>query len=236
MNPDQIAAREKQLAGSWLRRRMLSLPAQMLTNTPVYSLPREMLMQADYRVLEVGCAAGARLMLFDQAMKFQGVSAVGVEPVRALARRAERAFVDGARPLTAVLSDPSALPFADASFDMAFCDDVLRVLDVRGAQSVLREVARVLKPGALLLAWELAPAAGRFSWWQRFWLRGYGGRIASEKSLMALAERSGFDYTREALLRPWFWPPVPRASFVAGTLPPGWHREGNSLIPPDEDP
>ena len=92
----------------------------------------------------------------------------------------------------------------------------------------------MLKPGSLLLVWDLAPPEGRFAWWQRFWLRRYGGRIASEKSLMSLAERSDFSYTREARLRPYFWPPVPRASFIAGTLPPGWRREGNNIIPPDD--
>lgn len=51
---------------------------------------------------------------------------------------------------------------------------------------------------------------------------------------MSLAERSAFAYTRSARLRPWFWPPVPRASFVAGTLARGWRREGDNLIPPGE--
>jgi SAM-dependent methyltransferase len=217
MNPDQIAAREKQLLGSWWRRFLQSVPGQMLSNMPVFNLPREMLMQADHRVLEIGCGAGSRLLVFDQRVKFRGVSAAGIEPSPRLAARAERAFVSGARPLTAILADPATLPFASGVFDMVFCDDLLRFLDVRGAQAVLREAARVLRPGAPLLAWDLAPASGKFGWWQRLWLRGYGGRIAAEKSLMSLAERSGFDYTREARLRPFLWPPVPRASFIAFT-------------------
>ena len=233
MTPEQIAERERQLCGSWWRRRMLSVPGQMLANTPVYSLPRELLMQADHRVLEIGCAAGSRLLLLDQKLRFQHAPVAGVEPSAELAGRAGRALRSAARPLSAVLADPVALPFADGVFDVAICDDLLRFLDVRGAQAVLREAARVLRPGSLLLAWDLAPAAGRFAWWQRFWLRGYGGRIASETSLMSLAERSGFDYTRPAELRPFFWPPVPRASFIASVLPPGWRREGENIFPPD---
>lgn len=234
MTPEQVALREKQLLGSWWRRRLESVPGQMLANPPAFSLPREMLMQADHRVLEIGCGSGSRLLVFDQRVKFQTASAVGVEPSPRLAARAERAFRDGARPLTAILADPGALPFADGVFDVAFCGDLLRFLDVASAQALLREAARVLRPGSLMLVWDLAPASGKFAWWQRWWLRAYrGGRIASQKSLVELAERCGFGLTRKADLRPFWWPPVPRVSFVAGTLPMGWRREGRNLIPPD---
>ncbi|MBI5284263.1 MAG: class I SAM-dependent methyltransferase [Chloroflexi bacterium] len=233
MTPDQIAARDRQLLGSWWRRFLQSVPGQIVANLPVYNVPNEMQLGEDSRVLEIGCGAGSRLLVFDQRLKFR-VSAIGVEPSPRLCASAERAFVTGARPLTAVLADPAALPFDSGVFDFAICDDLLHFLDVRGAQAVLREAARVLRPGALLLAWELAPPSGRFALWQRLWLRGYGGRITNEQSLMSLAERSGFEYTIEARLRPFLWPPVPRASFIAGTLPPGWRREGEQLIPPAE--
>ncbi|MBI5289327.1 MAG: class I SAM-dependent methyltransferase [Chloroflexi bacterium] len=232
MTPDQIALRERQIAGSWWRRRMLSVPGQVLSGTGAYNVAKEMLVQADWRVLDVGCAAGSRLMVFDQQIKFAAHSAAGVEPVAALAQRAEKAFRDAGRPLSAMVSDPAELPFRAEAFDVAFCADLLRFLDVRGAQTALREIARVLKPGANCLLWDLAPVEGRFGWWQRFWLRGYGGgtRIASEKSLMSLAERSGFDLAEPAWLRPWLYPPVARASFVAKKLPPGWRREGQNVV------
>lgn len=212
---------------------MLSVPGLILSNTGAYNVAKEMLVQADWRVLEVGCAAGSRLLLFDQQVKFQEHTAIGLEPVPALARRAQQAFGDAARPLSTLVADPMTLPFRDGSFDVAFCDDLLRFLDVRGAQAALREMARVLKPGAMCLVWDLAPPDGRFSWWQRFWLRAYrrGARISSEKSLMALAERSGFDIAEPARLRPWLYPPIARASLVAKKLPPGWRREGQNLVP-----
>jgi SAM-dependent methyltransferase len=236
MNPDELARRSYQLRGSRLRRFMQSVPGQIFANPPVHRLHREMLTHKDHRVLEIGSGGGARLLLLDNNLRFDAGFAAGVEPDAVLAAGAARQFAGKRRPLTSVLADPVSLPFADASFDMAFCDDLLRFLDVRGAQSALREASRVLKPGALLIAWDLAPADGRFARWQRFWLRGYSGRIASERSLMSLAERSGFAYTREAALRPFFWPPIPRVSFIAATLPPGWTMQGNNLVPPDASP
>lgn len=241
MTPEQLQTRRRQLAGSWWRRRMLSLPGQLLSNTGAYNVAKEMLVQANWRVLEVGSAAGSRLLLFDQQIKFRDHTAVGVEPLADLARRSQRAFTDAGRPLAGVVADPQSLPFADAAFDVAFCSDLLRFLEVRGAQSALREISRVLKPGAMCLAWDLAPADGRWSWWQRFWLRAYGDapRISSDKSWLALAERSGFDIADPAHLRPWLYPPIARTSFVAKKLPPGWRREGNNLVPdaaPPTDP
>lgn len=234
MKPEDIARREAQLA-RWPSSRFLqTAPGQMLANPPAFRLHTELLIHRDHRVLEIGCGAGTRLLLLDNAVKFERHSAAGVEPSRVLARRAARTFVKNRRPITALLADPGALPFADASFDVAICGDLLRFLDVRAAQATMREAARVLRPGALALFWDLAPADGRISWWQRFWLRGFPGRLASAKSLMSLAERSGFAYTRDAGLRPFFAPPAPRASFIAGTLPPGWRVEDGNLVPPPE--
>lgn len=229
---DFVRARESQLAGSPWRRFLQSVPGQMLSCPPLYRLHRELLMKPEHRVLEIGCASGARLMVLDTRVRFT-TTAAGVELSPRLARSAGTRFRAGARPLTAMLASPRALPFAGGVFDVAICGDMLRFTDLTGAQELLREAARVLKPGALLLAWDLAPAGD--SRWRRFWRRRYDGRSASVKSLGALAERNGFAWARDAELRPFFWPPVPRVSFIASTLPPGWSKEGTNLIPPSRE-
>ena len=213
----------------------LRSPASILSNTGAYNVAKEMLVQADWRVLEVGCAAGSRLLLFDQQIKFREYSAVGVEPVRG-ARRAARRRRSRA-PLARsprVVADPQALPFRDGAFDVAFCGDLLRFLDVRGAQSALREIARVLKPGAHV------PGVGSRACRMAGSSGGSGSGSAAiatapaspaTRACMALAERSGFDVAEPAHLRPWLYPPIARASLVAKKLPPGWHREGQNLVP-----
>lgn len=231
MNTDEISRRETELLRSRFRRWQQSVPGQVAANPHALRVHKEMLVHRDHRVLEIGCGGGSKLLLMDNAVKFQRHTAVGVEPVARLARRAGRAFASNARPISAVLADPAELPFREGVFDVAFCADTLRFLDVRGAQSLLREAARVLKPGAMLLAWDLAPPSGRLSWWQRWWLRGHPGRLSTTKQWMSLAERSGFAFTQPADFRPWLLPPIPRSSFVAATLAPGWRYEDGMLIP-----
>lgn len=70
-------------------------------------------------------------------------SMVGAGAIRALA-------AECALPIAVVETYSEALPFADASFDVVFARAVLHHAD--DLDTALREMARVLKPGGLLLA------------------------------------------------------------------------------------
>ena len=105
------------------------------------------------RVLDVGCGEGRHTL---SAWLEHPVHAIGIDlSARDLATAAARRddFADGA-PAQARLSllraSGLALPFADASFDVVICSEVLEhVHDHRG---LLREIARVLKPGGRFVA------------------------------------------------------------------------------------
>ncbi|MCL6440107.1 MAG: methyltransferase domain-containing protein [Thermoleophilum sp.] len=89
------------------------------------------------RALDLGCGDGRHSGLVDcRELVLADVSA----------RALERAVRRGPRHATAVEIEPdSALPFADASFDLVVAVDVIE--HVRDTQLWLSEVRRVLRPG-----------------------------------------------------------------------------------------
>jgi SAM-dependent methyltransferase len=94
--------------------------------------------------LDAGCGTGPQLAALARA----GLRAVGVEPAAQM-RRLARINCPGAQLLGASIFD---LPFADATFDLVICIEVLRYFLPEDVQSACRELRRVLKPGGTLLA------------------------------------------------------------------------------------
>lgn len=94
------------------------------------------------RVLDVGCGTGHHMA----SLKERGFEVAGIDGSGEMLHQA-RANNPGADIRQA---DVEALPFADASFDLVLCVEVLRYLP-SSAQSI-REMARVLKPGGGCLA------------------------------------------------------------------------------------
>ncbi|WP_165250922.1 methyltransferase domain-containing protein [Paludisphaera soli] len=102
------------------------------------------------RILDVGCGLGDDASALAR-LAAPGGSAVGVDSSRAMieAARARHGEVEG---LTFEVADAAALPFDDASFDACRIDRVLQ--HVADPGPVVREMARVLRPGGVLVAYD----------------------------------------------------------------------------------
>jgi ubiquinone/menaquinone biosynthesis C-methylase UbiE len=90
-------------------------------------------------LLDVGCGTGSHAA----ALAERGWDVTGLDVSRDMLRRAE------ARGVRTVQADAAALPFEEASFDAAISVFTNTDLDDLGA--VVREIARVLRPGAPLV-------------------------------------------------------------------------------------
>jgi 2-polyprenyl-6-hydroxyphenyl methylase/3-demethylubiquinone-9 3-methyltransferase len=120
-------------------------------NPPRFAYFREVLterLQLDpqgLRVLDVGCGGG----LLSEAFAALGCDVTGVDrsvPTLAAARsHAERSGLD----IRYLEGSAETLPFEPGTFDVVCCCDVLEHVDDAG--TVVREIARVLKPGGVFL-------------------------------------------------------------------------------------
>ena len=91
--------------------------------------------------LDVGCGEGR----FCRALAARGIRTVGIDPTEALLGEARRRDPGGDyRPGRA-----EALEFADASFDLVV--SYLTLIDIPDLNSAIPEMARVLRPGGVLL-------------------------------------------------------------------------------------
>ncbi len=131
---------------------------------------REMLAHVDHddpsTILDVATGtAGVALTLTGRTK----ASVIGIDITEAMLRRGhnrvERA--GAAERVRLVIGQAERLPFPDASFDALTFTYLLRY--VADPAATLRELARVLKPGATIASLEFAVPSSRF-WWLWWWL------------------------------------------------------------------
>jgi SAM-dependent methyltransferase len=96
----------------------------------------ELLGEGDGALVDIGCGTGS----YAAALAGLGWTVTGVDVSEDMLRRAREKGVE------AVRADATALPFEDASFDAAV--SIFTHTDVDDFSAVVREVARVLRPGA----------------------------------------------------------------------------------------
>jgi SAM-dependent methyltransferase len=117
------------------------------------------------RWLDVGCGAGT----YSAWLAAGGAEVTGLDYSLSTLAKA-RSRLPGAIVLCA--GDATRLPFADATFDGALCFGVLQA--VSASAGVVREIARVLRPGAPLWIDALNGAALHARW--REWRRRAAGK------------------------------------------------------------
>jgi SAM-dependent methyltransferase len=137
------ALRRLGLTPGWFdeARLLVQLPAfqQLLRDHPFHG-----------RCLNAGCGEGLFAPLLESFPEVTRIVNVDVHPPALTRSRQDPRHEDHQGSLT-------SLPFADASFDCCLCSEVLEHIPDDGR--AVRELARVLKPGALLLVSVPSPPA-----------------------------------------------------------------------------
>ena len=115
----------------------------------------EALLPATGRLLIVGLGPGYDLKHLPPAV----TQVVAVEPAASMRRIANRRLPASGPPISLVAGIGEQLPLADASVDSALCALVL--CSVTDPVAVVKEIARVLRPGGVLCVLEHVRAAER---------------------------------------------------------------------------
>jgi len=198
-----------------LTRFLMGPLGSFFVNTPVFLLPRRLGINADQRVLDVGCGRGAALRFLSNRVHFKH-EPVGVDIAPAILARAA-ADMGPERPAELAAAAATRLPFADASFDLILAFYLVKHLGDQAMHRFLFECWRVLRPGGVLVVWEFAPTRSRVLNRFHTWLltrqistnrlRGYG-------DFVDLAVESPFADMEIFNLRPFLFPPIPRTGFL----------------------
>lgn len=190
-------------------------------NSPLFRLPENLHLDSSLRLLDIGCGRGAEMRMLDGRVHFDRPP-VGVDfSARALRLAGDDQRRSG-RPTRLVRAAATALPFADGSFDLVLCGHLLKHLDDSEALTLFREIRRLLAGGGLALLWEFAPTGNRRldAWNERVLSAGVRRpRLRSTLALLQFAELAGIEFHRDARLRPFLLPPIPRASVLIGRPP-----------------
>lgn len=163
---------------------------------------RELLADAEGRVLEVGVGTGANLPLYPDAV----TELVVVEPDRHMRAQLSAKLGDEIeRDIEILDADAERLPFDDASFDTVV--STLVMCSVGDLKEALSEIHRVLRPGGRFIFLEHVAAhdkPGRRKWQERIepvWKR-FTGNCHLTRETSEQIETAGFDIesmTRESM-------------------------------------
>jgi ubiquinone/menaquinone biosynthesis C-methylase UbiE len=120
-----------------------------------------------HRVLDIGCGTGSLLVLIKR--RHPDVEVVGLDPDPRALSRARRKGQRAALSIQLDQGFSDELPYPDGAFDRVFSSFMLHHLEAAEKETTLREVRRVLKPGARFHLLDFAApesnSPGRFARW-----------------------------------------------------------------------
>lgn len=212
---DVLAAPLRYLLGM-----LSSVPGSLLLNTPALNLDRELHIQPENRLLDIGCGHASLLKLLSSRVGFRRPP-LGLD----ISRQALASGQREANALELLQANATQLPLADDSFDVVTASYLTLHLAEDGLLQMLGEIRRVLAPAGIALVWDFAPTRSeKLNTWNRHFLRHSAGGnwLRSYSTLSAYALEAGFDWVANAHLRPFLFPPIPRASVILGKAPLDW--------------
>jgi ubiquinone/menaquinone biosynthesis C-methylase UbiE len=143
-----------------------------------------------HRVLDIGCGTGTLAVLIKR--QHPDVEIVGLDPDPTALARARRKAQRAALSIQLDQGFSDELPYAERSFDRVFSSFMLHHLTVSEREATLREVRRVLKPGARLHLLDFATpdpkSAGRLSRWLH---SGHRLKDNSDEQIVSLMRQAG---------------------------------------------
>jgi len=199
-----------------------------MASTPLVRLPEELSLTAETTHLDIGSGTGAlahHLSLrtgSPNAPVLVDFSSSALKIARINSLKGERDRHAGLHLLQATATD---IPLKTAKFNLITCGYVAKHLDETDLLKLFSEAYRLLAPGGLFLLWEFGPSGNKkLDRWNSFVLSRYVSQpiLRSTETLQEVAESAGFGFCEDARLRPFLFPPIPRASVLAGKPPDGF--------------
>lgn len=170
-------------------------------------------------LLECGCGGAPEMSLLTRCQSYTGAdfSQAGLDV-------AAKQLAGQSVPFSLELADASALPFEDGRFDVVYSAHMIyHLADLEAQERALEEMARVTRPGGLMILWTANPRPLLFP--ARFAMRvvadlpGLGAVLASRRSSPVPYRPATLGWTRDRLTQ------YGTSTLLAGGLPSTWFRQ-----------